>query len=111
MLDQLLKNPEKYFWTQNQDGDLVLGNAECGLKGKLTFTLTDKWTNLAPLIESSPGIYIGQPKTFLKDTKEYEQVAALYKKVKIHLHDTTITERGKISKNTLALLQGYYQGK
>ena len=111
MLDQLLKNPKKYFWTRNKDGDLVLGNADLGLKGKLTFTLTPKWTNLAPLVESSPGIYIGQSKTYLNDTKEYEQVAKLYKLVKAHLKESTKIERLKISKNTLALLQNYYQEK
>ena len=111
MLDQLLKNPKKYFWSLNKDGDLVLGNADLGLKAKLTFTLTKKWVNLAPLVESSPGIYIGQSKTYLKDTKEYEQVEELYKLIKSQMKEAKITERWKISRNTLTFLQNYYQEK
>lgn len=109
MLEKLIKNPEKYFWTFNKDGDLVLGNADLGLKAKLTFTLTSKWINLAPLVESDPGHYIGQSKTYLKSTREYEQVSELYKLIKTHLKEPTIAERGKISKNTLNLLLNHYQ--
>lgn len=109
MLDKLLKNPEKYFWSINKDGDLVLGNADLGLKAKLTLTLTDKWINLAPLVETSPGKYVGQSKTYLKNTKEYEQVAALYKLIKTQLKEPTLIEREKTSKNTYSLLLNYYQ--
>ena len=111
MLEKLIKNSEKYFWSLNKDGDLVLGNADLGLKAKLTLTLTPKWINLAPLVESSPGTYIGQSKTYLKNTKEYEQVAELYKLIKTQLKEPTIAERGKASKNTLSLLLKYYQEK
>jgi hypothetical protein len=109
MLEKLLKNPEKYFWSINKDGDLVLGNADFGLKAKLTLTLTNKWTNLAPLVESSPGIYIGQSKTYLKNTKEYEQVAELYKIIKTQLKEPSIIERMKTSKNTYTFLLNHYQ--
>ena len=109
MLEKLLKDPEKYFWSINQDGDLVLGNADLGLKGKLTLTLTNKWINLAPLLESSPGIYLGQPITYLKNTKEYDQVAKLYKLIKSHLKEPSLHERANISKNTYDLLLDYYQ--
>jgi hypothetical protein len=109
MLEKLLKNPEKYFWSINKDGDLVLGNADLGLKAKLTMTLTKKWTNLAPLVESSPGKYIGQSKTYLKDTKEYEQIAELYKLIKTQLKEPPLIEREKTSKNTLTFLSKYFQ--
>ncbi|WP_372751954.1 hypothetical protein [Labilibaculum sp.] len=109
MLEKLLKNPEKYFWSINQDGDLILGNTDLGLKGKLTLTLTSKWINLAPLVESSPGIYLGQSKTYLKNTKEYDQVVELYKLVMCHLEEPSLVERGRISKNTYNLLLNYYQ--
>jgi hypothetical protein len=109
MLEKLLKDPEKYFWSINQDGDLVLGNSDLGLKGKLTLTLTNKWTNLAPLLECGPGIYLGQPKTYLKNTKEYDQVAKLYKLIKSHLKEPSLIERANVSKNTYELLLNYYQ--
>lgn len=109
MLEKLLKNPEKYFWSINNDGDLVLGNADLGLKAKLTLTLTKKWVNLAPLVENSPGEYIGLAETYLKDTKEYEQIAELYKKIKAQLKEPTLIEREKTSRNTLTFLLKYYQ--
>jgi hypothetical protein len=109
MLEKLLTNPEKYFWAINADGDLVLGNADLGLKAKLTITLTNKWTNLAPLVESSPGIYIGQSETYLKDTKEYEQISELYKLIKSQLKEPSIIERMKTSKNTYTFLLNHYQ--
>ncbi|WP_320019403.1 hypothetical protein [Labilibaculum manganireducens] len=109
MLEKLLKNPEKYFWSINNDGDLVLGNADLGLKAKLTLTLTNKWINLAPLVESSPGNYIGQSETFMKNTKEYELVAELYKLIKAQLKEPTLIEREKTTKNTYAFLLKYYQ--
>lgn len=108
MLEKLIKNPEKFFWSLNKDGDLVLGNADLGLKAKLTLTLTPKWTNLAPLIESSPGEYIGQSETYLKNTKEYEQVSELYKKIKTQLKEPSLVEREKTSKNTLSFLHKHY---
>ena len=111
MLEKLIKNPEKYFWSLNKDDDLVLGNADLGVKAKLTFTLTKKWINLAPLVENSPGHYIGQPKTYLKNTKEYEQVAELYKLIKNQLKEPTTVEREIISKNTLKLILNHYQEK
>lgn len=109
MLEKLLENSEKYFWSINVDGDLILGNADLGLKAKLTITVTNKWANLAPLIESSPGKYIGQSKTYLEDTKEYEQISELYKKIKTQLNEPSLIEREKASKNTLDFLHKYYQ--
>ena len=109
MLDELLKNTEKYFWTTNKDGDIVLGNSDLGLKAKVTFTVTKKWINLAPIVESNPGQFIGKPRTFLKKTKEYKQVSELYKLVKTYLKEVSLSDRGKLSKNTFKLIQNYYK--
>jgi len=109
MLEKLLKNPENYFWSINIDGDLILGNTDLGLKAKLTLTLTKKWANLAPLVESRPGKYIGQAKTYLKNTKEYEQISELYEIIKTQLKEPSLLERERISKNTYTLLRKYYQ--
>ena len=109
MLEELIKNTEKYFWTTNKDGDIVLGNSDLGLKAKITFTLTKKWINLSPIVENSPGQYIGKPETFLKKTNEYKQVAELYKLVKTYLKETTLPNRIQLSKRTFKIIQNHYK--
>ncbi len=109
MLEELIKNTEKYFWTINKDGDIVLGNSDLGLKAKITFTLTQKWINLSPIVERNPGQYVGKPKTFLKKTKEYKQVAELYKLVKAYLKEKTFSDRNQLSKRTFKIVQNHYK--
>ncbi len=108
MLEELIKNTEKYFWTTNKDGDIVLGNSDLGLKAKVTFTLTKKWMNLSPIVERNPGQFIGKPKTFLKKTTEYQQVTELYKLVKEFLKITRLADRDILSRNSFKIIQNHY---
>lgn len=108
MLEELIKNNEKYFWTSNKDGDIVLGNSDLGLKAEITFTRTKKWINIFPIVESSPGHFVGKPETFLKKTEEYKQVVEISKLVKANLKEINPTDRNKLSKQTFKLIQKYY---
>ena len=108
MLEELIKNTKNYFWRINRDGDLVLGTSDIEPKAKVVFTMTKRWVNLAPIVEKRPGVYVGKPHNYLKKSKEYEQVAELFKAVKAYLKDDPKIDHEKTYKNTMRLLQDYY---
>ena len=108
MLEQLLKNTEDYFWRLNRDGDIVLGSSDIEPKAKVTFTVTKKWANVAPIVEDTPGHYIGKPENFMKKSKEYQLILDLVKTVKAYLKDDPKIDHEKSFKNTMRLLQDYY---
>ena len=112
MLKELITNKEKYCWSWNSDGDLILGNASMGLKGMVTFTLTPKWANISPWVEQMPGKFIGQPQTFLKGTPTYKSISILFKTIEEYLKTAPKINREQLfllSRNTLELLHEYYQ--
>ncbi|RKE02598.1 hypothetical protein [Marinifilum flexuosum] len=108
MLEKLLKNTKDYFWRLNRDGDVVLGSSDIEPKAKITFTITKKWVNIAPIVEDSPGNYIGKPENFLKKSNEYELIINLVKAVKTYLKDDPKIDHEKCLNNTMKLLQDYY---
>lgn len=108
MLSELIKNTKKYYWRLNKDGDLILGRAELEPKAKLIITLTKKWANLSPIVEKSPGSFIGKPHNYLKKSKEYDQVVELFKLVKAYLKDDPKFDHEKTFKDTTILLQDFY---
>lgn len=109
MLEELVKNTKNYFWRINRDGDIVLGSTDVEPKAKVTFTVTKKWANLAPIVEKTPGVYIGKPINFMKKSKEYNLVIDLFKEVKSYLKDDPKIDHEKAFKNTMSLLQNYYK--
>ncbi len=108
MLEELIKNTHKYYWRINKDGDLILGSSDIEPKAKVIFTRTKKWVNLAPIVEESPGVYLGKPHNYLKKSEEYEQVTELFKLVNAFLKDDPKIDHDKAFKNTMRLLQEYY---
>ncbi|NOU60922.1 hypothetical protein [Marinifilum caeruleilacunae] len=108
MLEKLLKNTKDYFWRLNRDGDIVLGRSDIEPKAKVTFTVTKKWANIAPIVEDSPGNYIGKPQNFMKKSKEYELITNLVKEVKAYLKDDPKIDHEMTIENTMKLLQDYY---
>jgi hypothetical protein len=108
MFDELIKNTEKYFWRFNKDGDLILGTSDIEPKAKVTFTITKKWVNVAPIVEESPGNYVGKSHNYMKKSEEYEQVVQLVKLVKAFLKNDPKVDHDKAFKNTMKLLQDYY---
>lgn len=108
MLEELIKNMKNYLWSLNKDGDVILGNSDIEPKAKVIFTITKKWANLAPIVENSPGIFIGKPQNYLKKTKEFEQISKLHKMVIAYLKEDPEFDAEKALKNTMKLLQNYY---
>ncbi|MFA8433053.1 MAG: hypothetical protein ACEPOZ_00920 [Marinifilaceae bacterium] len=111
MLKELIENKEKYYWTLNSDGDIKLGNSDLGLKAIVTFTATKKWANMAPLVEETPGKFIGKPETFSKGSENFQQIIDLEKVIKEYLKTEPKINRDKVSRNTLNLLHKYYKKK
>lgn len=108
MLEKLLKNTKDYFWRLNRDGDVVLGSSDIEPKAKVTFTITKKWVNISPIVEDSPGNYIGKPENFMKKSREYDLIVDLVKTVKTYLKDDPKIDHEKCLEKTMRLLQDYY---
>lgn len=108
MLNDLITNIKDYYWSTNTDGDVILGSSDIEPKARITFTITKKWVNIAPIVEETPGNYIGKPQNFLKNSKEYKLVKDLIKAVKSFLKNDPKIDLDKSFKNTLKLLQNHY---
>ena len=111
MLKKLIENPEKYYWTTNSDGDVILGNSDLGLKAVVTFTWTTNWVNMSPLVEEIPGKFIGHPESFQKGSKNYNLISDLIKTIQKYLKTEPKQDRELTSHNTLLILQDYYKDK
>lgn len=108
MLEELIKNMKNYLWSLNKDRDVILGSSDIEPKGKVIFTITKKWANMAPIVENNPGVFIGKSRNYLKKTKEFEQISKLHKQVIAYLKEEPEFDAEKAIKNTINLLQNFY---
>jgi hypothetical protein len=108
MLETLLKNHENYLWKTNKDGDIILGTTNIEPKAQVKFTLTKKWANVAPIVENSPGNYIGKPVNYLSSSEEYKIIKKLIKLVKEYVKDYKNADHKIQFDNTMKLLQEFY---
>lgn len=111
MLKKLISNIENYYWRFNSDGDLILGYANLEPKAKVIFNITSNWVNIAPIVETYPGIYIGKPETHIKGSEKFNLVIKLHKIVSEYLAKEPKVDYNKIYSNTSNLLQEYYNKK
>ncbi len=109
MLKELLEHTDKYFWSLNKDGDVILGSTDIEPKARIIFTITDQWVNVAPVVEKRPNVYIGKSHNYMQNSPEYRDIVKLVKKVTKYLKKHPEIDQDWAFKNTMKLLQDYYQ--
>ncbi len=109
MLKELLEHTERYFWSLNKDGDVILGTTDIEPKARIVFTITEHWVNVAPVVEKRPNVYIGKSHNYMENTEEYKAIVKLVNKVTKYLSEHPEIDQDWAYKNTMKLLQNYYK--